>query len=184
MSFCFVSLVAQAVQRDPVSGAYLIFYMGSTDNGTVKTGGGKCADKPETQSLCNQRVGLAYSMSPNGWVSTSLSRRLLMPAKDLNSSRSCFASTRSMIDCLASARPCGPHKPYHYSTIFQLRNELKDLGSKIQLRLQAVDALGRPCGGAGSGRRLGRPVHLQPHPARAGEWICAPSLQGTLEGEL
>lgn len=101
--FVFVSLVAQAVQRDPVSGAYLIFYMGSTDNGTVKTGGGKCADKPETQSLCNQRVGLAYSMSPNGWVSTSLSRRLLMPAKDLNSSRWCFASTRSMIDCLVPA---------------------------------------------------------------------------------
>ena len=40
--------------------------MGSTSNGTVKTGGGKCADHPETKSLCNQRVGLAYSKSTSG----------------------------------------------------------------------------------------------------------------------
>jgi hypothetical protein len=57
-----------AAQRDPVSGTYLIFYMGSTDNGTVHTGGGKCADDPATQPLCNQRVGLAYAKSPHGYV--------------------------------------------------------------------------------------------------------------------
>lgn len=55
-----------AVQRDPVSGTYLIYYMGSTDNGTAPTGGGQCADDPEHKSLCNQRVGMAYSATPSG----------------------------------------------------------------------------------------------------------------------
>jgi hypothetical protein len=55
-----------AVQRDPITGTYLIYYMGSTDNGTVPTGGGKCAVNPEKQSLCNQRIGLATASSPAG----------------------------------------------------------------------------------------------------------------------
>ena len=28
--------------------------MGSTDNGTVKTGGGACATSPESKPVCNQ----------------------------------------------------------------------------------------------------------------------------------
>lgn len=58
-----------AAQRDPVSGTFLLYYMGSTDNGTDSTGGGKCATRPEQQTLCNQRVGLAKSASPAGpWI--------------------------------------------------------------------------------------------------------------------
>ena len=55
-----------AIQRDPVSGTYLLFYMGSTQNGTVTMGGGRCSDHPEHQSLCNQRVGLATATNPGG----------------------------------------------------------------------------------------------------------------------
>ena len=58
-----------AIQRDPVSGTYLLYYMGSTNNGTVKTGGGECANNPEKKSLCNQRVGLATATHPGGpWL--------------------------------------------------------------------------------------------------------------------
>ena len=32
-----------AVQRDRATGVYLLYYMGSTDNGTVTTGGGECS---------------------------------------------------------------------------------------------------------------------------------------------
>lgn len=43
--------------------------MGSTINSTKTEGGGRCASHPETQSLCNQRVGLATSASPYGpWI--------------------------------------------------------------------------------------------------------------------
>ena len=38
-----------AVQRDAVTGTYLLYYMGSTDNGTTRTGGGACAQSPETK---------------------------------------------------------------------------------------------------------------------------------------
>lgn len=55
-----------AIQRDPVSGTYLLFYMGSTNNATPSTGGGPCATHPETNTLCMQRIGLATSASPYG----------------------------------------------------------------------------------------------------------------------
>jgi hypothetical protein len=55
-----------AVQRDPVSGTYLLYYMGSTNNSSKTKGGGRCASDPGHQSLCNQRVGLATSESPYG----------------------------------------------------------------------------------------------------------------------
>ena len=62
-----------AIQRDPVSGTYLLYYMGSTDNGTVKTGGGACANEPETKPVCNQRVGLATATDPAGpWTRRDL----------------------------------------------------------------------------------------------------------------
>eukprot|EP00041_Stephanoeca_diplocostata_P009740 m.151947 g.151947 ORF g.151947 m.151947 type:complete len:501 (+) comp17877_c0_seq2:200-1702(+) len=55
-----------AIQRDPVSGTYLLYYMGSTNNATASTGGGECATHPETKTLCMQRIGLATSTSPYG----------------------------------------------------------------------------------------------------------------------
>ena len=55
-----------AVQKDPATGTYLLYYMGSTNNSTKTKGGGRCASHPESQSLCNQRVGLATSTSPYG----------------------------------------------------------------------------------------------------------------------
>lgn len=55
-----------AIQRDAVTGTYLLYYMGSTDNGTVTTGGGACATDPQNKPVCNQRVGLATATDPGG----------------------------------------------------------------------------------------------------------------------
>jgi hypothetical protein len=55
-----------AIQRDPLSGTYLLYYMGSTDNGTVTSGGGACKNEPQTKPVCNQRVGLATATHPGG----------------------------------------------------------------------------------------------------------------------
>ena len=67
-----------SVQRDAVTGTYLLYYMGSTDNGTVTTGGGACADSPQTKPGCNQRVGLATATHPAGpWT-----RRSFLPFND------------------------------------------------------------------------------------------------------
>jgi hypothetical protein len=52
-----------AIQRDPVSGTYLLYYMGSTDNGTANPGGGPCVTNSAATSVCNQRVGRKYTSS-------------------------------------------------------------------------------------------------------------------------
>ena len=94
-----------AAQRDPVTGMYLIYYMGSTTTSNASSaavfpsstttsnassaavfpssptlesdndggadfegvwGENKCADNPGSKTLCMQRIGLAWSASPNG----------------------------------------------------------------------------------------------------------------------
>ena len=66
-----------AVQRDPVSGMYLLYYMGTMMNTTNSKGGFPCLtndDPPRPSDRsggpgCQQRVGLAVSRDPSGpWM--------------------------------------------------------------------------------------------------------------------
>ena len=54
-----------AIVRDPASGTYLLYYMGSTIH-TANDGGAAPPCPSPVQTACNQRIGLATSNDPNG----------------------------------------------------------------------------------------------------------------------
>ena len=70
-----------AVQYDPISKTYLLYYMGSHGNGTsgnpVECA---CPSNHSFHSLCNQRVGLATAQHPNGpWKRANKGKPILEP---------------------------------------------------------------------------------------------------------